>query len=161
MKKILLTLTVFCAVLLAVSVNGFIDVAVNGSNPAAPPSGKGRVYVNSSNQLACLNPDSSSCLSHPSIFKDTQTTSGFTRSLNTVFQNTTSLPLFVEVNTNDLGGGSDVVAMADALNPPISVVGEVSPVSMGSAALFFIVLPGNFYEILYDGSLGTWSEWSQ
>jgi len=163
MKKALLTLTaiiVFCTALCAVSVNGYIDLAVDGSTPAAPPSGKGRLYVNSSNQLTCLNSDGSACLVHPSTFQNTQM-EGFVRTFNTVFQNTTPFPLYVSVSVIDQGGGSDVDAKTDAQNPPFSFVAEASPAAMASATIFFIVLPGNFYEVIYDGGLGTWSEWSQ
>lgn len=65
MKKTLsiaASIIVFCVALCAVTINGYIDIPVAGSDPIAPPSGKGRLYVNSLNQLTCVNPDSSTCL---------------------------------------------------------------------------------------------------
>lgn len=93
----------------------------------------------------------------------TQTDVTATRSLGTVFQNTTDAPIFVFA----LGGGVAghfLQFKSDSSNPPATIVSEnFGEPAFGLASVSAIVLPGNFYSLAFDvggGTLGLWVEWS-
>jgi len=91
------------------------------------------------------------------------------RSLNTVFHNIGSKPLFVSL-TCTMGNGSSegtMKALTDANTPPTTEVAHVGSGAVStigerdSLQLFFIVLPGNYYRVTTVGTviLSLWTEW--
>jgi hypothetical protein len=93
----------------------------------------------------------------------TQTDVTASRSLGTVFQNTTGYPIWVSVTASQVKGHL-LQCLTDSANPPTTLVAEnFSEPIYGVASVSFIVLPNNFYRVMYDvggGTLGLWLEWS-
>jgi hypothetical protein len=90
--------------------------------------------------------------------------SGGTRTLNSIYHNTTGKPLFVAVSSQ-IASGTLSQALTDSSATPSLIVAQTNATS-GSAALiqqmFFVVLPGNYYEV--NSAAGTtlynWVEWN-
>lgn len=86
------------------------------------------------------------------------------RSIGTVFQNLTGIPLLVRI-TCQINTGS-VTAMTDGSNPPTTGVATISATGALGAGEYvpmeFIVLPRNFYKLNLDSGtaiLQGWGEW--
>lgn len=90
------------------------------------------------------------------------------RSIGTVFQNTTSRPIFVSVTSGTTGDGGNGAqqAVTDSNPSPTTVVaklGVASTAPLSPLNLFFIVLPGNYYKVtnlIGTYTLTQWIEWS-
>jgi hypothetical protein len=91
------------------------------------------------------------------------------RSLGTVFHNTTGKALYVCMSVfNTPGNQTACEAFTDAANPPTTAIAQSTSGPFAGAnavaGLTFIVLPGNFYEVTNSGTAGTalnfWTEWS-
>lgn len=107
-------------------------------------------------------------LANPLLFtkQDVVTAS---RSLGTVFQNTTGKPMFVSISISllDVTGIASVTALTDQANPPTTGVETIATniVHTTIQNLVFIVLPGSFYKANVDNAgqtntLSKWTEWS-
>ena len=91
------------------------------------------------------------------------------RAFNTVFHNTTGAPILVTVGawTNDGAGQSSYTVKTDSNPTPTTVVvsstdGNNSSITL-SRTITFMVLPGNYYEVVTDSStltVGSWTEWT-
>jgi len=97
------------------------------------------------------------------------------RSLNTIYQNTTGVPLYAAVTVTCQTGNADerakALLMTDSSNPPSTIVLSMgisksialNPANMHGA--FMVVLPGNYYRVSLDTSgagsvaLNRWVEW--
>lgn len=88
----------------------------------------------------------------------TQTDVTGSRSLGTVFHNTTAFPMWVDVITNT--GSTNLDGQTDSANPPTTFVASTAPAGAGNVTIGFIVLPGNFYKVTGDGALAVWIEWT-
>ena len=89
------------------------------------------------------------------------------RALATPYQNTGTKPMFVSViasaATLGAGGGAEVNAQTDSSNPPTTYVAITSttfvPPTNYAVSLFFIVLPGNWYQVSFDTGTGSITFW--
>ena len=94
------------------------------------------------------------------------------RSASTVYQNTNVTPLFVCVTTTlqvILTTTASIDAFTDASNPPTTAVTGAYNLTTTAGTLIskvitpitFIVLPGNFYEVILSGTatIDIWVEW--
>lgn len=90
------------------------------------------------------------------------------RALNTIFHNTGLKPLFVSISVNLSANGTASVK-TDSTSAPSTVVQEVvltsgpTQYTHNTVILFFIVLPGNYYEVVTTGTViagPIWTEWS-
>ena len=92
--------------------------------------------------------------------------------INTVFHNTGETPTWVTVTAIlTVVGGVQAVAqiLCDGSNPPTTVVATATTSTVFSSGstgvqaspLSFIVLPGNYYELVATGTvtIGSWIEW--
>jgi len=98
-----------------------------------------------------------------------------TRALDTVYQNTTGVPLYVAVSTRHYCGNpmeeSKAYFRTDGDNPPTSLVmvmgiySSVWPQDQPSHVGFMVVLPGNYYKVQTGVSgvatvtVSKWLEW--
>ena len=87
------------------------------------------------------------------------------RSLDTVFHNTGTKPLFVLVTMTEFQG-NQISVLTDANAVPVAEVAriwaDIPPGGM-NLPIFFVVLPGNYYKIATSGgglSSMIWTEWS-
>jgi len=107
----------FLAGVLAVAaeINGYVDIA-KISTPSAAPTNFGRLYINTSAQLACINPDSSACLPTSTVL--TQGSVMFAGASGVYSQDNANF--FWDATNHRLGIGKN--------NPsnPLDVVGNVS-----------------------------------
>lgn len=85
------------------------------------------------------------------------------RVLNTVYQNTTGLPMWVYVTGNGGSGAAiSLEGLTDSSNPPTTDVGYVyGAVNNSNAQISFLVLPGNYYKVLtgLSSTLTVWIEY--
>jgi hypothetical protein len=84
------------------------------------------------------------------------------RSLGTVYQNTTGKTMLITVSayTTDVGVG--YFAETDGSNPPVTRVLRHDVPASYYQSIFFIVLPGNYYKVDFISgtkTLGYWIEW--
>jgi hypothetical protein len=86
-----------------------------------------------------------------------------TRAANTVYQNSTGKTMFVLISWNLGGKNSTINALADAANPPVAAVAQVSDTSSSitTVALFFLVLPGHFYMCQVAAGTPTLVNWTE
>lgn len=95
------------------------------------------------------------------VFVTTQTAPA--RSIGVVYQNTSARPIYVAVSAGAVNT-AQVQAFTDSSPTPTTQVGQMgigsgnSPAILYEGTLFFIVLPGNYYEVT-GGSLNSWTEW--
>jgi hypothetical protein len=91
----------------------------------------------------------------------TQTDQSASRADGTVYQNTTGRALFCSVSFND-DVGRLATAYSDASNPPTTIVAKATSSGNDFMQLFFIVLPGNRYKVVFSNPPTTliWVEWS-
>lgn len=80
------------------------------------------------------------------------------RSIGTVYQNTTRKALFVNVAAN--GGTNNLDAQSDGVTPPTEFVASSAPSNAQNVTISFIVLPGNYYLISHNGTPSLWVEWA-
>lgn len=82
------------------------------------------------------------------------------RSVGTVYQNTTGKPMFV-VASMQVSGGQSMTAYTDSAANPTTACGRVAPTSSTEAPLAFWVLPNNYYKLVASGGFvaGQWIEW--
>jgi hypothetical protein len=82
------------------------------------------------------------------------------RAVNTVYQNTTGKPMFVDV-TSPLGQNGTMSAYTDSTSNPTTRVAAVANGStvQTNLTVSFWVLPGNYYNVNSTGSNGGWTEW--
>jgi len=83
------------------------------------------------------------------------------RALGTVYQNNTGKAMWVGVTAYNSSAVVDIAAFTDASNPPTTDVFDVKLyVAPKPNGVFFVVLPGNYYQVTSAGStLNTWTEW--
>jgi hypothetical protein len=82
------------------------------------------------------------------------------RSLNTVYQNTTGKPMFVAVGYHS-GPNQILMGLSDRNNPPVSLV-TVVPAGTISGTLVFWVINNNYYKLMFEISspiVMSWTEW--
>lgn len=84
------------------------------------------------------------------------------RALRTAYQNTTGELMLVEVTDNAPGGTGSTWAMVDANASPTTWVAEMTNSAAYERPLFFVVPPGDYYEVDYDtpATLQNWIEWT-
>lgn len=85
------------------------------------------------------------------------------RAFNTVYHNTTSKPIYVSVVCGVASGSASYIAMTDSNSTPTTTVAQaLFNTNVAALSLFFIVLPGNYYEVTQTGSTGApvWVEWT-
>jgi hypothetical protein len=82
------------------------------------------------------------------------------RAVNTVYQNTTGKPMFVDV-ISPLGQNGTMSAYTDSTSNPTTRVAAVANGStvQTNLTVSFWVLPGNYYNVNSTGSNGGWTEW--
>jgi hypothetical protein len=93
----------------------------------------------------------------------TQTNVAGSRSFGATYQNTTGKPLFVGVGGN-ISSNGEIAAQSDASSTPTTYV-AINSSSIGGdvTAIFFIVLPGNYYTVANVTGLSSvayWIEWN-
>lgn len=91
----------------------------------------------------------------------TQSDVSGSRADGTVYQNTTGRALFVSVSFAD-DFGRLAIAYSDTNNPPTTIIAKVTGVGVNLMQIFFIVLPGNYYKVVWNNTPSTiiWFEWS-
>jgi len=83
------------------------------------------------------------------------------RAFNTLYQNTTGKPMFVNISFY-VSAAYTVKALTDNNNPPTTAVCDMSPYgSEDNYSFGFWVLTGNYYEVTTTGpcTLSCWTEW--
>lgn len=92
----------------------------------------------------------------------TQTNVTGSRSLGAIFQNTTGKPLYVLVTVVGVGGQSAISAFSDSSATPTLNVAFQFINATSNVCLFFIVLPGNFYQVIsaLASTLTVWVEYN-
>ena len=92
---------------------------------------------------------------------DTQTDVTGSRSSATVYQNTGTIPIFINVSVN-ISASQDLQIHTDASNPPTTEVAHAGAPGTSSATIpcFAVILPGNYYKATWTGTLTNWTEWT-
>jgi hypothetical protein len=98
-------------------------------------------------------------------FISTQTDVTASRALDgTVYQNTSTKPMFVHASVAVNGNGGNVTVKSDANSTPVQTVGFVFQQTLLPVTLIltFIVLPGNYYSAtqVQGCSIQYWIEYS-
>lgn len=86
------------------------------------------------------------------------------RSIGTIYQNTTGKPMFVAMQGQGSTANAVYIATTDSNASPTTIVTQsvVATAGGNSAELFFIVLPNNYYKITLSAgtpTLAIWTEW--
>lgn len=86
------------------------------------------------------------------------------RGFSAVYQNTFSVPLFVALSWGTATTPGTLAINTDSSNPPTTTVAynELDNPGLGAyVTIFFVVLPGNYYEALQTGGAAKniWTEW--
>jgi hypothetical protein len=86
-----------------------------------------------------------------------------TRGLTTIYQNTTSKTLFVIAQFNTVTNGAVLSAISDASSTPSDVVDTQTDGTFvsGDATAFFLVPPGDYYQITLASGTGALSYWHE
>lgn len=95
-------------------------------------------------------------------FSDSGDVSGG-RALSTVYQNTTTKAMFVEVQIASANANSSVQGLSDPFALPTSVIDDATQTSSGAntTTAFMIVPPGYYYKVTAaSGSLSIWHEYT-
>jgi hypothetical protein len=111
------------------------------------------------------------CQTAPSVGNQsvvTQNPVALSRAFNTVFHNTTGKVMFVAVTVEGGANYAAATAYTDSNAAPSTTVamfaysGTNNIIVLGFGELFFIVLPGNYYEVINNQgmSLINWIEWN-
>jgi prepilin-type N-terminal cleavage/methylation domain-containing protein len=88
---------------------------------------------------------------------------GGSRVFNTTYQNTSSHPIFVAVESAaNTGGSGSAWALSDTSSSPSALVSVQSNLNGYGRTLFFAVPAGNYYKTSYDtaSTLYNWYEWT-
>ena len=151
--------------------------AVTGSAPIASTGGTTpaiSVATATTGALGVVQPDGTTITISGGVISasgggvSTQNVVTGSRALSTVYQNTTGKTMFVTVQIQSAASNVNVDFMTDSSNPPVTEVGGLysgSTISTFEALQgFFIVLPGNYYEVVNNGGAGSqtiinWTEW--
>lgn len=97
----------------------------------------------------------------------TQTVLTGTNVANTIYQNTGTTARFVTIGVYDVvspGIGQQIKVLSDASNPPTTNILQITePTGSLATNIVFIVLPGNFYEVVDAGGtagigINSWTE---
>ncbi len=90
----------------------------------------------------------------------TQTNVTASRVLGTVYQNTTTKPIFVSVACTN-AAAANIYGYSDTTATPTLMVSASSVAASGYGGVGFWVLPNSYYKVVSTGStLSTWIEWS-
>ena len=84
------------------------------------------------------------------------------RSLGTVYQNTTGKTMLITVSAYSTAAGAGYFAETDGSNPPAARVLRHDVPANYYQSIFFIVLSGNYYKVDFISgttTLGFWTEW--
>ena len=94
-------------------------------------------------------------------FLKTQSVVATSRTFSTVYQNTKTTPLFVNVCLSAGTNGEDFAVYCDTNTMPLTEVARIQIYSH-SSSIFFIVLPSYYYRVLRGttGYIKMWCEWS-
>jgi hypothetical protein len=83
------------------------------------------------------------------------------RSLSTVYQNTSGGAMLVLVDLSSVGGGTTIQGISDAGASPTNVVWQSDGVSTGSQTIWMMIPNNHYYEVTCSGaSVGHWNEYS-
>lgn len=95
----------------------------------------------------------------PPIFSTQNSVVG-SRAVNTIYQNTTGKIMFVTMSgvNSGMGGSAATVYTDSSSSPSTEVAYEIFP-PLSGASIYFMVIPGNYYEISGNpSSITSWTE---
>lgn len=105
-------------------------------------------------------------INNPNAKLFTNQNPGYSRAIGGVYHNLTGKPMLVTITVYSSAVGMNSLSVqSDALPAPLLLVGSYShdaTVAVGSSAISFMVIPGNYYTaIIVQGAptIASWTEW--